>query len=101
MQRAASPDRSFSAEGTLELLLSAAAGRPAHLSQLCTAVEAWDAVFHSALLHGAESYLYRCLIDAGVKLPAGLRQRTERRPRSRDGWQSPGEATPHDVLRIL
>src|SRR6266850_3662410 len=97
----ATEERSFSAERMLELLLSAAADGPAHLRELCTGVEAWDEVFQFALLHGVESYLYRCLIDAGVNLPVGLKERTERWLVIRQVWQSHVQLTLHDVLRIL
>jgi Uncharacterised nucleotidyltransferase len=97
----ATEERSFSAERMLELLLSSAADRPAHFKHLCSEVENWDEILHSALHHGVESYLHRCLIDAGILLPPGVKERTERWLAVRDVWQTHAQATLQEALRVL
>ena len=90
-----------SGERMLELLLSSAAGRPDHFKQLCAEVDEWDEILRSALLHGVESYLHRCLTDAGICLPGELRERTERWLVIRDVWQSHVQEALQDVLGVL
>ena len=88
-------------ERMLELLLSSAADRPDQFKQLCAGVDEWDEILRLALLQGVESYLHRCLTDAGICLPGELRERTERWLVIRDVWQSHVQEALHDVLSVL
>jgi hypothetical protein len=94
-------DRPSSTERTLELLLASAADDPVAFAKLCSAVEGWDEIFQSALMHGVEAYLHGRVMEAGIHLPAELQERTERWLVIRDVWQSHVESTLHDVLRTL
>src|SRR3954462_9104397 len=95
-----SSKQSEATERTLELLL-AAAQKPADLDVLSRAVESWDEVFQAALSHGVEAYLYRALLQAGISLPAALKERTDRWLLIRDVWQSHTETALHEVLPLL
>ena len=99
--RATTKQISVSTERMLELLLAAAPDGSASLTNVCGKVEAWDKIFHCALLHGVEAYLHHCLVDAGIRIPAGIRESTERWLIIRDLWHSHIERTLHDVLQVL
>src|SRR5438128_5011273 len=89
-----------SAERLLELVLSAAPERE-RFAQICATIDCWDDLFHSALIHGVETYLHYRLMEAGIRLPESLLERSERWLAIRNLWQTHVQAVLHDVLQTL
>ena len=92
--------RTESAERLLEVVLSAAPD-PRRFAEISTTIDCWDDLFHSALLHGVETYLHYCLMQAGIRLPAPLIERNERWVAIRNLWQTHIQGVLHDVLQTL